>query len=132
MSSHRTARACYAFAALTFASGVYFAVHRSWLCLCGFYGSALFLWLAARLRADHRHQLVRHERARRAAIVDGLLLRQSAPAPCCSFWTSSNGAVHGPDCTRPPDARRDDYRLDAAGRTAFEEIAARFDDRSAA
>ncbi|MFJ8538136.1 hypothetical protein [Streptomyces sp. NPDC093591] len=127
----RTARACLAGAALTFTTGAYFATQPSWLCVFGFYGSAFFLWLARCHYAEDRHTRARHERARRAAIVDALLLGQT-PVPCCSFWRNSDGAVHGPDCTQPPYARRDDYRLDDTDRAAWQEIAAHWDDRSAA
>nr|WP_257101469.1 hypothetical protein [Streptomyces sp. alain-838] len=27
------------------------------------------------------------------------------PVPCCAFWQHSDGAVHGPRCTRPTAAR---------------------------
>ena len=127
----RTARGCLAGAAVTFTVGAYFTAHTSWLCLFGFYGSAFFMWLARCHYNAHRHLADVHERARRAAIVDHLILSQ-APVPCCSFWKNSDGEVHGPDCTRPAAAQRDDYRLDDAGRAAFEEIAAHWNDRSAA
>ena len=133
MTNHRTARACLAGAALCFTSGAYFATRPSWLCLFGFYSSAFLLWLARCHYAEHRQELTRHERARRAAIVDDLLLGHT-PLPCCSFWHNSGGAVHGRDCTRPPDARhvRDGLPLDEEETAVFDAIAAHWDDRSAA
>ena len=118
-------------AALCFGGSIVAAANSAWFWAIGFYGSALFVWIACRKRTIHRQVLAVHEQARRAAIVDHLILSQ-APVPCCSFWKNSDGEVHGPDCTRPTEARRDDYRLDDAGRAAFEEIAAHWDDRSAA
>lgn len=53
-------------------------------------------------------------------------------AACCWLGLDSDGRAHGLDCTRPILPRRDRYRLDAADRAAFEEIAHHFDDRSAA
>lgn len=133
MTRHRTARACLAGAALTFTSGAYFATQPSWLCVVSFYGSAFFLWLARCHYAADRQQLARHERARRAAIVDDLVLQQ-VPVPCCSFWRNSGGAVHGADCTRPAEARyvRDGLPLDEEETAVFDAIAAHWDDRSAA
>lgn len=99
-----TARACLAGAALAFTSGIYAVLHNPpWLGVFGFYGSAFLLWLARCHYRDHHQQLLRHERARRAAIVDDLILGQVLPT-CCSFWQHSDGLIHGPNCTRPPDA----------------------------
>ncbi|MDT7847236.1 hypothetical protein [Streptomyces justiciae] len=100
-TSRRDARICLTVAVLSFASGVYAAVHTTWLCLFGFYAAAFFAWCTARLYADDRRELEIHERARRAALVDDLVLQQT-PVPCCSFWRHSAGAVHSADC---PDSR---------------------------
>ncbi|MEV0477516.1 hypothetical protein [Streptomyces prunicolor] len=70
----------------------------------------------------------RHEQARRAASGPS----NELPMPCCQFWINSDGEVHGPGCTRPVLPRRDTYRLHPAERAAFEEITARYDDRSSA
>jgi hypothetical protein len=94
-NSRRDSLICLTTAAASTASGVYFAVHTSWLCLLGFYSAALLLWCASRLNADHQRQLAKHEQARGTAGADAEQL-----TPCCQFWTASNGEVHGPDCTR--------------------------------
>ncbi|MFE0674875.1 hypothetical protein [Streptomyces sp. NPDC058867] len=131
--SRLDARICLALAVLCFACGLYAALHTPWLCVFGFYGAACLAWCAARLYTEHRSRLVRHERARRAAVVDSVP-SFSAPVPCCAFWRHTEGAVHGPDCTRPSAPRHvpDGLPLDAREAAAFEAITAHFDDRSAA
>ncbi|MDJ0460624.1 hypothetical protein [Streptomyces sp. H27-C3] len=62
----------------------------------------------------HRADLVRHERARRAAVLDEERLDESAIVellltPCCQFWTATGGRTHTPRCVaahapRCPDA----------------------------
>lgn len=97
-NSRRDSLICLTIAAGATASGVYFAVHTSWLCLIAFYAAALLLWCASRLNADHQWQLAEHEAARGAAGTDDA--PPTATAPCCQFWTASKGEAHGPDCTR--------------------------------
>lgn len=53
--------------------------------------------------AAHRADLVRHERARRAACLDEEAIDQAAIAelllvPCCQFWTATGGRTHAPRC----------------------------------
>lgn len=60
--------------------------------------------------ARERHaRRIREQRARAIAQRAALLARGHAviepPRPCCQFWASSNGAIHGHDCTRPAAAR---------------------------
>lgn len=130
--SHRDARLCLAGAALCTASGIYFAVQPSWLCVLGFYGALVLGYCQRRLVADHRRQSKRREQARRAAILDETALKAAdVPIPCCSYWRHSEGKVHGPDCTRPPLPRRDTARLTRSERTAFEEITSRDKDSAA-
>ncbi|MBT2508845.1 hypothetical protein J7I98_23745 [Streptomyces sp. ISL-98] len=67
--------------------------------------------------AAHRADLVRHERARRAALLDEESLDESAIVglllvPCCQFWTATGGRSHAPRCpvgaaTECPDAPPD-------------------------
>ncbi|MEJ1200269.1 hypothetical protein RI578_36785 [Streptomyces sp. BB1-1-1] len=109
--SLRTARACRAAAALLLAAAGYAATHHPWLALPGLYAAAVFAWCAARARTEHRLRVARAQRAERLARPR---LRQPLAAtlkPCCAFWQHSDGAVHGPGCTRPAAARvpfRDD------------------------
>jgi len=84
-----------------------------WFSLAGLaYGAFLLAAIAA--GGNHHDQAVRtrHERARRAALLDDQALAE-VPSPCCSFWRHSEGKVHGPDCTRPVLPRRDTSRLTA-------------------
>jgi hypothetical protein len=103
-SSHRTARACQAAAIGLSACAAYSATHHWLYALPGVVGASVFLAVADSYRSEDRRIRARHEQARRAARSDAQLL--ALPAPCCSFWRNSDGQVHGPDCTRPPDARR--------------------------
>ncbi|MFH9729019.1 hypothetical protein [Streptomyces sp. NPDC017260] len=102
--SLRTARACRAAAALLLAAAGYAATHHPWLALPGLYAAAVFAWCAARARTEHRLRLARAQRAERLARP-----RRQRPlvalAPCCVFWQQSDGALHGPGCTRPAAAR---------------------------
>lgn len=103
-----------------------------WFSLAGLaYGAFVLMVVAA--GGNHHDQAVRtrHERARRAAILDDQALAE-VPSPCCSFWRHSEGKVHGPDCTRPVLPRRDTSRLTSREQAAFEEIAADPDGRSVA
>jgi hypothetical protein len=95
------------------------------------WGAFLLLVLAAGARHHDRTVRARHEKARRAARLDDQTLAAPPPA-CCQIGKHSNGQAHGPDCTRPPLARRDTYRLTPGEQAAFEELTAGFDDRSAA
>ncbi|KAF5998693.1 hypothetical protein [Streptomyces sp. WAC00263] len=92
-------------AALLAAAGTASASHRLWWETTVFLGVAVFSLEGAarerRARRDRRRRArVEAQRAELAARDDAL-----APAPCCQFWLSSEGAVHGHDCTRPPAAR---------------------------
>ncbi|WP_399881095.1 hypothetical protein ACGH7X_02460 [Streptomyces sp. BBFR51] len=103
--SLRTARACRAAAALLVVAAGYAATHHPWLAAPGLYAAAVFAWCAARESALHRRSLVRAQRAERLARPR---LRQplgTGLEPCCAFWRHSDGAVHGPECTRPAAAR---------------------------
>jgi len=123
----RTALACRLAAAATAGSAIWTATHREWALMSVLaWGSCFLTFLAGRCQKAHHTDRARHESARRAAHADSITL--TTPVPCCSFWRHSDGAVHGPDCTRPPAARHDDYRLDPATATAFEEIATRFEE----
>jgi len=95
------------------------------------YGAFLLLVLAAGRKHHDQTVRARHEQARRAARLDDETLAE-VPPPCCQFWKHSEGKAHGANCTRPPLARRDTYRLTPTERDAFEEITAGFDDRSVA
>ena len=104
-SSLRPARTCTIGALLLTTAACYTATQTSWLPAGTLAYGALFIgWCARRLYADHHRTLVRVQRAERAARGG-----QSQPLPvsCCQFWRHSDGMVHGPDCTRPPDARID-------------------------
>lgn len=109
-------------------AGTATASHRMWWETGMFAFVALFLAEGA---ARERH----HRRARERAIAVRLerLARGEAviepPQPCCSFWQSSDGAVHGHDCTRPPAARS---TLSLAEQQALAEITARYDEDTAA
>lgn len=131
--SLRTARTCTTATILFTAFALYSATISYWLALPGLYAATVLWCCANRARADHRRILAEHEHARRAGAYPSTEL----PAPCCQFWTHSDGTVHGPDCTRPPLARRDRYRLSASDAAVFQQLAARIDlpgpnDRSSA
>ena len=110
------------------AAGTATASHRMWWETTVFLGVAAFLAEGA---SRERH----HRRARERAIAVRLerLARGEAviepPRPCCSFWQSSDGAVHGHDCTRPPAARSS---LSLAEQQALAEITAHYDEDTAA
>lgn len=97
------ARSTLTTAALSFTAGAYtLTTDTPWLCLIGFYGSALFAWIGARLNADHQREravLQRLERLRHGQPVE-------LPDPCCNLWQHSNGAAHANNCSLPYDARR--------------------------
>lgn len=95
------------------------------------FGAFLLLVVAAGCNHHDLTVRARHEQARRAARLDDETLAE-VPPPCCQFWKHSEGKVHGPNCTRPPLARRDTYRLTVTEQAVFEELTAGFDDRSAA
>ncbi|AQS71352.1 hypothetical protein [Streptomyces pactum] len=103
--SLRTARACRAAAALLLAAAGYAASHHPWLALPGLYGAAVFAWCAARARTEHRLRLARAQRAERLARPRRQQPLSTALPPCCAFWRLSDGAPHGPECTRPAAAR---------------------------
>lgn len=130
--SLRTARACHTIAVLFASIGIYAATINPWAAIPGAY-AAIFFWYCGCRAHDHHHRiLARHGQEQRAATGPAEL-----PPLCCQFWTNSNGVVHGPDCTRPPLARRDRYRLTAADQAVFQQLATRIDlpgpnDRSSA
>ncbi|MEU1478929.1 hypothetical protein [Streptomyces sp. NPDC005760] len=121
----RVALACRT-AALAAAGGTVWTVTRHEWVPAGFlaWGVFFLVFLGGRCQKVHVVDRARHERARRAACTDAAVL--AAPLPCCSFWRHSGGAVHGPDCTRPPEARyvRDGLPLDDAETAAFDAITA--------
>lgn len=130
--SLRTAHACHTTALFFTTIATYSATISYWYAIPGLYVATLAWWCGTRAHADHRRILARREREQRAAAGPAEL-----PPPCCQFWTNSDGEVHGPDCTRPPLARRDRYRLSAADQAVFQQLAARIDlpgpnDRSSA
>ncbi|MFF7557738.1 hypothetical protein ACFZA9_33140 [Streptomyces olivaceus] len=101
--SLRLARALRAAALLLVAVSVCAATHEPWLALPGLYTAGVLAWCAAREQAEHRRRTVR---ARRAEWLARPCTGPVAwPEPCCAFWRSSGGAVHGPDCARPAAAR---------------------------
>ncbi len=67
-------------------------------------GMGVILAVASHREADaHRAELVRHERARRAAFLDEEAIDQAAIAelllvPCCQFWTATGGRTHALRC----------------------------------
>lgn len=117
--SLRTARTCTAAVILSAGLAIYGATISLWLLLPGLYVGAIAWWCAD--QAYTKHALA--QRADVEPVPD--------PGPCCSFWEHSDGQVHGPGCKRPPLPRRDTYRLTPAERTAFDEITAHHNDRSA-
>lgn len=102
----RLEAALYTGAALLFAAAIATAHHHMWW-ECGlFTGVSLFL-----LEGAYRERTARRARQRRARTIAARAARYARggaiqpPRPCCQFWASSDGAVHGHDCTRPPAAR---------------------------
>lgn len=89
--SRRDARLCLALTMVFTAVGLYFAVQPSWWCAPAFYIAVLLGWCERRLTADHRRRLRG---------------RHTTPPRCCSFWTHSDGEIHGPDCTRLSDGSK--------------------------
>ncbi|MFC9288206.1 hypothetical protein [Streptomyces sp. NPDC057052] len=123
------ARACRALALTELAAAAWLLVNHEWLL------GILVAWAAPSLLAADAvcrcaHHRARAEARRAARLEAGEQVRPLTP--CCPFWKHSDGRVHGPGCTRPPLPRRDTYRLDDAGRAAFEEIVRHYNDRSAA
>ncbi|MFI1701988.1 hypothetical protein ACH419_39410 [Streptomyces bobili] len=120
---------CRAIALAELAAAAVLISNRQWyLAVLVAYTAPSLLFVDSCARRTHRQA---GEEAQRAARLEAG--EQVQPlTPCCSFWHHSDGQVHGPDCTRPPLPRRDTYRLDDAGRTAFAEITRRYNDRSAA
>jgi hypothetical protein len=121
----RTALACRLAAAASAGSTIWTVTrHERILTTALAWGAVFLMFLGGRCQKVHLADRARHEQARRAAHADSIALA----APCCSFWRHSDGAVHGPDCTRPPAVRHDDYRLDPAMAATFEEITGHFDE----
>ncbi|MFI5852943.1 hypothetical protein [Streptomyces parvulus] len=101
--SLRTARGCRAAAVLLLAAAWYAGSHHPWLAVPGLYAAGVMAWCAAREGAEHRRRTALARRAELLARPDAG--RPLALDPCCAFWRHSDGAVHGPDCTRPAAAR---------------------------
>ncbi|MFF9049163.1 hypothetical protein [Streptomyces parvulus] len=99
----RTARGCRAAAVLLLAAAWYAGSHHPWLAVPGLYAAGVMAWCAAREGAEHRRRTALARRAELLARPDAG--RPLALDPCCAFWRHSDGAVHGPDCTRPAAAR---------------------------
>ena len=94
-------------AVLLITAGTATAYHHMWWEMSMFTLVGLGLLEGA---ARERHaRRTREQRARAIAQRAALLARGEAviepSRPCCQFWASSNGAVHGHDCTRPAAAR---------------------------
>lgn len=103
--SLRLARAFRATAVLLVAGAGYAATHHPWLALPGLYAAGVLAWCAAREQAEHRRRTVRARRAEWLARPGPGQPPAARPQPCCAFWLDSEGAGHGPDCTRPAAAR---------------------------
>ncbi|MFJ5280743.1 hypothetical protein [Streptomyces parvulus] len=101
--SLRTARGCRAAAVLLLAAAWYAGSHHPWLAVPGLYAAGVMAWCAAREGAEHRRRTALARRAELLARPNAG--RPLALDPCCAFWRHSDGAVHGPDCTRPAGAR---------------------------
>ena len=95
------ARTCRATVLAELALAVWLVSRDEWLLVVLAVWSAPSLLLVDALcqRAHHR---ARAEVQHAAQLERG---EQVPPlVPCCSFWRNSDGAVHGPDCTRPAAA----------------------------
>ncbi len=103
--SLRSAGVCGAAAVLLLAAAGYAGAHHPVLALPGLYAAGMFGCCAARARTGHRRRTVRALRAERLARPRAEEPLSPGLAPCCAFWRHSDGAVHGPDCTRPAAAR---------------------------
>ncbi|MFF1604194.1 hypothetical protein ACFVYV_43415 [Streptomyces mirabilis] len=92
-------------AALLALAGTASASHHLWWETVVFLGVAAFSVEGAARERRARRDRERRARveAQRIQLADRALA--PAPIPCCRFWASSDGAVHGHDCTRPPAAR---------------------------
>lgn len=105
MTPHQRAALAFRLAAVAAAATAgWMGFRHEWI-LTGFlaWGVFFLVFLGGRCQRVHLVDQARHQRARRAAHTDPASL--AVPLPCCSFWRHSGGAVHGPDCTRPPEAR---------------------------
>ncbi|MEV5646403.1 hypothetical protein AB0L67_41060 [Streptomyces flaveolus] len=100
--AQRTALTLRAAAAFFAVSTGYGAIHCLYYLAPGLVGATVLLMVATCYDGEDRRIRARHNELRRAALAAEQLL---PPQPCCSFWDNSDGMVHGPDCTRPPDAR---------------------------
>ncbi|MCX4571783.1 hypothetical protein OHB41_00875 [Streptomyces sp. NBC_01571] len=101
----RPETACALGATILTAGGTATAIHHLWW-ETGVFG-ALALFLAEGVLRRRRARHGRERRARVQAERAELAARGPAPlpVPCCRIWKSSEGAVHGADCTRPQAAR---------------------------
>ena len=115
-------------AATLASAGIASASHHLWWETTVFLGVALFLTEGAARERHHRRTRQREiaERLERLARGEAVI---EPPQPCCQFWQSSDGAIHGHDCTRPPAARTS---LSLAEQQALAEITAHYDEDTAA
>ena len=123
----RLGTACTTGAILLTTAGTATALNHMWWEAGMFTVVAAFLAEgASRERAGARRRRVEAERAERLARGEQ---PAELPRPCCQFWASSDGAVHGHDCTRPPGART---TLTLAEQQALAEITAHYDEDTVA
>jgi hypothetical protein len=129
MTPHqRMALACRLAATIAAASTMRMGLRHEWaLTVALAWAVFMLVFVGGRCQRVHLVDQARHERARRAAHTDPGTL--TVPLPCCSFWKHSGGAVHGADCTRPPETRyvRDGQPLDERETAAFDAITASLD-----
>lgn len=127
--AQRTALACRLASIAAAGAAIWMGMRHAWVLVGALaWGACFLVFLGGRFQAVHFADRVRHERARRAAHTDPV--RLARPFPCCSFWKHSDGTVHGPDCTRPPEARygtRNGRPLDAEEMAAFDAITSSLD-----
>ena len=107
MTTHqRYARACTTAALLLGAGAI--ACYQQPIPAAGLaYGAAVLAWCATREYGAHRRLLEEHEWARRRALGQ----RPQPLTPCCEFWRSSGGKVHGPDCPTLPGLEQANQEL---------------------
>lgn len=127
--AQRSALVCRLAALAAAGTAVWVGARREWIPLLFLaWGAFFLLFLGGRFQSAHLFDQARHDRARRAVTADDEAL--AVPIPCCSFWRHSGGAVHGPDCTRPPEARyvmRNGRPLDEVETAAFDAITTSLD-----
>ncbi|MFF4552750.1 hypothetical protein [Streptomyces sp. NPDC001422] len=99
--------ACTLGAVILGTAGAATAMHDMWWEAGLFFFVTAFLLEGADRERRARRTKERHARqqAERAEVLARGDRPSQLPPPCCAFWKSSQGAVHGHDCTRPPAAR---------------------------